>query len=679
MDSAKQLAVVSKAWGRQSGYCFFPWIDGDAATKEERVKGYHEGPAFLWPRDKQHIQKHIEDHGSDDIYWCPSLFEKPQRKMELAMDEHALWADLDEVDPRSIEDYPPTVAWESSPGRYQALWIITNGDMQGASWAGGENQKLTYHIGADVSGWDTTQLLRIPGARNHKFEYWHNGNRSVDGRLLWESGRRYLPDDFEDLPEVANVGAQVSELLETEIERVDRHEVWARVRLRVSKRVRELVAARQVTGDRSSALWEIERELADAGCSITEIVAIARATVWNKFNGRSDELRRLTSEAAKALDMVGLEGRKEGKEKPLESLEDTDAPPKPKNLMELVKDVKPPDWLVDQIIAVGSCAFIAGQPKTFKSWLSLDMALSVANGSQFLDHFPIKRPGPVLYLQEEDSLPMVKRRLDIVAAGKKSDKVTVTDEGVVWLPAEEHDDLPKVNAVVRGGLTLSLPGHQVWLEEAVADGYDGEGAEPYALVIIDTLISTAGEVNENSSSEMQTKIFKPLRVIAEKHKCAILIIHHMRKESKESSGSRGGTQMLGSTAAHGFAEDALYVKFNRGDLLVERESKNTVSGSFKITGLRAKGWHPAVTDDRMALDDQESDAQAPQAAQGSTANGRLSVAQRKVLDAIGAMGGRAKNKAIAEKLGITAGGAYRQLKRLEDMGMVSKVGDYWKT
>ena len=131
------------------------------------------------------------------------MFEQPRRQLELAMDEHCLWADLDEVDPTQLEEYPPTIAWETSPGRYQALWL-TQGDIQGASWPGRENQCLTYHIGADPSGWDTTQLLRIPGWKNHKPEYKEKYGDYPEGKLLWQRGRVYLQDEFNDLPEFEN-------------------------------------------------------------------------------------------------------------------------------------------------------------------------------------------------------------------------------------------------------------------------------------------------------------------------------------------------------------------------------------------------------------------------------------------------------------------------------------------
>src|SRR6478609_92599 len=130
------VTVVSKAWGDQHGYCFFPYIDREAQRETGlRRAGYHEGPdrseldtrgqAFNWPQDRREIVDYLDEHlkKGHDVYWCPSLFEYPSRRSDLAMDEHALWADLDAIDPRQITDYPPTIAWESSPDRFQALWL----------------------------------------------------------------------------------------------------------------------------------------------------------------------------------------------------------------------------------------------------------------------------------------------------------------------------------------------------------------------------------------------------------------------------------------------------------------------------------------------------------------------------------------------------------------------------
>ena len=128
-DVVAGLRIVSQAWGPQDGYVFFPYIDREEQVRAgTRRAGFHEGPAFKWPADKERIIDHLLAHVKDDVYWSTAIFEKPIRREDYAADEYALWADLDEADPSAIDDeYTPTVAWESSPGRYQALWLPKRG------------------------------------------------------------------------------------------------------------------------------------------------------------------------------------------------------------------------------------------------------------------------------------------------------------------------------------------------------------------------------------------------------------------------------------------------------------------------------------------------------------------------------------------------------------------------
>ena len=670
MTTSDTLKTISRAWGKQSGYCFFPWIDGNADSREVRIQSYHEGPAFLWPRDKGKIVDHLDNHIDDDLYWCPSLFEKPVRQLEYAMDEHALWADLDEIDPREIKDYPPTIAWETSPGHYQALWIIMGGDMQGASWMGYENQRLTYHLDADKSGWDTTQLLRIPGRANHKFNYWSNGTRSVPGKILWTNGRRWLPDEFNELPPVAGT-SQITSILEGEIEKVDRREVWGRVRLKVSGRVRDFYRARETSGDRSDVLWQMERDLADAGCTVVEIVALVKETVWNKYDGRQDEVKRLTIEAAKAVELRA------------EPTTDPNDMPEPQNIMDALANISPPQWLVKGILTKGSCGFIAGQPKVHKSWFGLDLALSVSEGMPFLEHFRVAEPGPVLYIQEEDSIHTIASRFRKMWSYKKSDKLRAQHDAEgreippIWVPAEEHDDKPKVNIVVQKGVTISDEVWQGWLDEQLEKGYVEEGERtPYMLVVIDPLMMVAGTVEENRAQEMVTKIFKPLKQLATKHNVAVQLVHHMKKG--DAQGQRGGQMMLGSVANHAWSENSLYLKVGRGGALeVERESKNAPSGSFKVTGIRNKRWEPVVTN---AIDDQENDAKEPRERAGRQARSPRARGRKPFLNiqtALRELGKPSTTKQVAEHMSISPDGARKQLKRAQTVGKVTLQNFKW--
>ena len=681
MEVEEQLAIISKAWGRQSGFCFFPYIKGDAQDKKERILSYTEGKAYRWPADKPAIIKHLKAHTNDDVYWCPSLFEGPRRKMELAMDEHCLWADLDEVDPRQIADYPPTISWETSPGRFQALWLISGGDIQGASWPGRENQCLSYHLGADQSGWDTTQLLRIPGWNNHKPDYRKKDGSAVPGKVITTRGRRYLVDEFNDLPDVPTANLVV-EVLEDEIDRIDRQAVWGRVRLKVSQRVRELVSARSATGDRSDTLWEIERELADAGCTVPEIVAVVRATVWNKFAGRSDEIRRLTSEAAKA---VGMRGGPDHDPNALEKADLVERPT-PTNLFLLVKDLPTPQWLVRDVLTAGAVGFIAGQPKSFKSWAALDLALSVASGQPFLGHFAIENPGPVLYVQEEDSGPMVKRRLNKIWPGKLGDKLKVAPDGTIeWLPAQDNTELPPINGYIGNGFTISDPGWQVWLDETLVAGNDGE---PYRLLVFDPLMMMAGEVEENRAQQMTEYVFKPLKQLARKHEVAIQVVHHMKKGDPRTP-ARGGQLLLGSVANHAWAEDSMYFRIGKGGAIVcEQESKQAPVPGFTISHIRNKKWEPVVTvvpqdgeGEDMHSNGRLADEEGPVRKARESGPGRRGGASgapptrpNKVLAAMHGLTEPIGPTDLASKAGVGNSGVHKVLQRAMHNGLVLKIG-----
>ncbi|HKU51829.1 MAG TPA: AAA family ATPase, partial [Nitrospira sp.] len=424
---------------------------------------------------------------------------------------------------RGITDYPPSIAWESSPGRFQALWLAASGDFQGASWPGNENQRLTYHLEADRSGWDTTQLLRFPGLENHKPAYKKDG-KFPRGKILWSDGPQYHPGDFSELPAVNGLaGGNITDALELEIESIDRHKVLARVKLRLTRRIRELLSARAASGDRSDALWEMERGLADAGCSVAEIVAIVRETVWNKYTDRADEMRRLILEASKAI--AAKPEAKEDEEP--EEIERS----APQRFGALLLNVKRPKFLVEGVWTEGACGFVAGEPKCYKSWIALDFALSVATGASFLGEFRVPNPGPVLYIQEEDPLPTLKTRTAKIWVGKGTDKLkliaTESFPEVEWLPPEKEQEFdPDIHAYVQKGVTLSDEAWQLWLDEVIGDGMDGE---PYRLITMDTLMMMAGDVEENKSQAMTTQIFRPLKVLARKHDVALQVVHHMGK------------------------------------------------------------------------------------------------------------------------------------------------------
>ena len=61
-------------------------------------------------------------------------------------------------------------------------------------------------------------------------------------------------------------------------------------------------------------------------------------------------------------------------------------------------------WLVEELWGASSVGVIGGAPKCAKTWLGLDMALSVATGTACLGKYAMPEPGPVLVYLAEDAL-----------------------------------------------------------------------------------------------------------------------------------------------------------------------------------------------------------------------------------------------------------------------------------
>src|SRR6201999_200000 len=72
-----------------------------------------------------------------------------------------------------------------------------------------------------------------------------------------------------------------------------------------------------------------------------------------------------------------------------------------------------------------SVGVIGGAPKCAKTWLGLDLALSVATGTACLGKYHVPEPGPVLIYLAEDALPVVRQRIEGMARHRGLDLSTV--------------------------------------------------------------------------------------------------------------------------------------------------------------------------------------------------------------------------------------------------------------
>lgn len=100
-----------------------------------------------------------------DQYFCPNPFSKPRRTGKFALPTCFGWCDIDEGDPQKYKP-SPSLVWETSPSRYQALWAWDK--LHEPEKAERFSRALAYRHGGDRNGWTITKMLRLPGSINHK-------------------------------------------------------------------------------------------------------------------------------------------------------------------------------------------------------------------------------------------------------------------------------------------------------------------------------------------------------------------------------------------------------------------------------------------------------------------------------------------------------------------------------
>jgi hypothetical protein len=194
-------------------------------------------------------------------------------------------------------------------------------------------------------------------------------------------------------------------------------------------------------------------------------------------------------------------------------------------------------WLVQDLWAEEAVGILGGEPKCCKSFLALDLAVSVAAGVPCLRQFPVPRSGPVLLFPAEDPLIVVRQRLAGICVAA----------GVAFEP------LP-VQVITAPSLRLDLAQDRQRLANTV------QALTP-VLLILDPLIRIH-RVDENESSQI-APLLSYLRQLQRQFHLAVLVVHHARKDAQ---GQRPGQALRGSSDLHGWGDSNLYLR-RRGDHL----------------------------------------------------------------------------------------------------------------
>lgn len=180
--------------------------------------------------------------------------------------------------------------------------------------------------------------------------------------------------------------------------------------------------------------------------------------------------------------------------------------------------MKPIEYCVDGLISQGLFV-LAGAPKVGKSWLALDMCLSIAKGEKVLGKETLC--GHAVYLSLEDSLIRLQNRL-----------YELTDE-------------PSYNlnfAIMAESISNGLPEQIEYCRKRFDD---------LKIVVIDTLQKVRNESESSYSSDY--KELSVLKSLADKLGIAIVLVHHTRK----CSDSDPFNMISGSTGLSGCVDGSM--------------------------------------------------------------------------------------------------------------------------
>lgn len=248
-------------------------------------------------------------------------------------------------------------------------------------------------------------------------------------------------------------------------------------------------------------------------------------------------------------------------------------------------------WLVEDLWTDQAVGILGGEPKCCKSFLALDVAVSVASGAACLRQFPVRRSGPVLLFPAEDSLAVVRQRLEGIAAAAQ-------------VP---FGSLP-VQVITAPSLRLDTEPDRQRLSRTVQE-------QRPVLLILDPLIRLH-RVDENDATQIAT-LLSFLRQLQRQFQLAVMLVHHARKDSHSS---RPGQALRGSSELHGWGDSNLYVRRKGSQLTLSTEHRAAPSQDHIPLQLAASG-------SAVALKIMKTSSVGPEAAPSPTERVRQALAQ----------------------------------------------------
>lgn len=530
---------------------------------ERKVK---EDPEFedRFSRDFEQAKHYVKHIGSQvkalrdkyDLYLSFIPTGGKERKKTNAQDTYIIAQDIDGAPIPT--DLPPSYYWETSPNKYQGVWVLDNkvNPQEHEILC----RKLVKKYGFDPCGVDIVHLYRIPSTVNHKYAT----DFKVSG--LQGEGTVYRKRDFVKHLEDVDITSRA----------VVEHEDIEYLNLDLDAVLEEYNAFKEFTHelavDRSEWAWKLEQKMIMNGASKEEVKFVllnapdgkakfTEETVDAEVNRAFSKSESLAEESEEEVELVTeLTSKMSIEEQGGKSIKTVSKKGKKrKNKFNIVRvdEIEPFDhtdfWLIEDFWENGSVGVIGAPSKSFKSTFALNLACAVATGKPF-DGRKVKQ-GAVLIIQGENNLSMEQHKIYAVTGCDTPPPIYFVDDNITM--------------------------EQVYrLENDIRE----LGVK---LLIIDPMYLLFGSGDINRHQDIVERL-EMLTRLSKNTGCAVMLIHHSRK--LERGAKITTSDMYGSAFIEGWYESMI---------LLQRKSNNSSTMTTYFRNHKSGDVYDLVVDDNM--------------------------------------------------------------------------------
>jgi len=297
-------------------------------------------------------------------------------------------------------------------------------------------------------------------------------------------------------------------------------------------------------------------------------------------------------------------------------------------------------FLVERLWAEGGAGWIAGEPKTLKTWLVCELIIAITTGRPAFGEFACERPGRVLYAAEEGNRRRFQERLAGLCNAYGVPLADVqANLDVIW---RQHVDL--LDGAWQRDLAAIAPAYRAIFLDPFRDMHDADEDRVHQV----------------------KPVLDFLRRLQEQGP-AVAAVMHLRKARDGDNKIRAGQRVAGSRHFHSFLDSALYLDPEKGGeedgpvkLTIEHRDEEAIAPF--VFELEAEGTADAP-DFRLRAETETA-----------ALRGRRGEQREKAVEAARALGPTTKTE-LAKALGVQRQAGLAVVKDCLDQGLLERSDD----